>query len=171
MTDLTNDEQELLAGFDMNLSKEIITQSKNDILQRLPLNREELKTFHKKLKGYRYIDNLDDFKIGNYVRWINLGKLLEREKNEIDKEETDKEKEEKEQKEKEINNNITPSLKLTNGGFICEMVESSDGKPKLLCRNSYNRMFEISLNKCIVFQKLNNHENIIMSILQYIKND
>lgn len=165
MSDLTNDEKELLEGFDMNLSKEIITQNKNDILQKLPLDREELKTFHKKLKGYRYIDNLDDFKIGNYVRWINLGKLLEREKNEKD------EKDEKDEKGENNINDITHSLKLTNGGFICEIVESSDGKPNLLCRNSYNRMFEISLNKCIVFQKLNNHENIIMSILQYIKNE
>jgi len=34
-----------------------------------------------------------------------------------------------------------------------------------------NRIFEVSLNKCIVFQKLNNHENIIMTILQYIKSN
>ena len=153
MSELTNDETELLNGFDMNLSKEIITKEKNDILQRLPLDREILKRFHKKLKGYRYINKLNDFKIGNYVRWINLEKLLEREKNE----------------QTETNENTM--IKLTNGGFICDIVENSTGKPNLLCRNNYNKLFEISLNKCIVFQKLNNHENIIMSILQYIKND
>ena len=153
MSELTNDEKELLDGFDMNLSKEIITKEKNDILQRLPLERETLKTFHKKLKNYRYINNLNDFKVGNYVRWINLENLLEREKNE----------------DSETNENTV--IKLTNGGFICDIVENSNGKPNLLCRNSFNRLFEISLNKCIVFQKLNNHENIIMSILQYIKND
>jgi hypothetical protein len=79
--------------------------------------------------------------------------LLEREKNE----------------QTETNENTM--IKLTNGGFICDIVENSTGKPNLLCRNNYNKLFEISLNKCIVFQKLNNHENIIMSILQYIKND
>ena len=152
MTELTNNEEELLDGFDMNLSKEIITTEKNDILQRLPLNRETLKTFHKKLKNYRYINNLNDFKVGNYVRWINLENLLEREKNE------------------ETTNENTV-INLTNGGFICDIVENSNGKPNLLCRNNFNRLFEISLNKCIVFQKLNNHENIIMSILQYINND
>lgn len=153
MSELTNDEKELLDGFDMNLSKEIITKEKNDILQRLPLERETLKTFHKKLKNYRYINNLNDFKVGNYVRWINLENLLEREKNE----------------DSETNENTV--IKLTNGGFICDIVENSNGKPNLLCRNNFNKLFEISLNKCIVFQKLNNHENIIMSILQYIKND
>lgn len=157
MSELTNDENELLNGLDMNLSKEIITKEKNDILQRLPLDRDELKLFHKKLKGYRYIDNLNDFKIGNYVRWINLKNLLNQEKEE----------KENEKKEKELNIKLT----LTNGGFICDIVENTNGKPNLLCRNNFNRLFEVSLNKCIVFQKLNNHENIIMSILQYISND
>ncbi len=153
MSELTNDEQNLLSGFDMNLTKEIMTKEKNDILQKLPLDRETLKLFHKKLKNYRYVNNLNDFKIGNYVRWINLEKLLESEKN----------------GHPETNQTIV--IKLTNGGFICDIVENSNGKPNLLCRNNFNRLFEVSLNKCIVFQKLNNHENIIMSILQYINND
>jgi len=164
MADLTEDENNLLGTFDMNLSKEIITQNKNDILQKLPLSRDELKTFHKKLKNYRYIDNLDDLKIGNYIRWINLGNLLKREKNEKGQEKG-KEEGEKEEGKKEY------PLKLTNGGFICEIVESKEGKPNLLCKNNMNRIFEVSLNKCIVFQKLNNHENIIMTILQYIKSN
>jgi len=162
MSDLTEDENNLLSTFDMNLSKEIITQNKNDILQKLPLSRDELKTFHKKLKNYRYIDNLDDFKIGNYIRWINIGNLLKREKNEKDGE---KHEETEKDGEKEY------PLKLTNGGFICEIVENKEGKPNLLCKNNMNRIFEVSLNKCIVFQKLNNHENIIMTILQYIKSN
>ena len=152
MSELTNDEKDLLNGIDMNLTKEIVTKEKNDILQRLPLDRDSLKTIHKKLKGYRYINNLDDFKIGNYVRWINLAKLIERENSSpIENEEEE-----------------SIEIKLTNGGFICDIVENTNGKPNLLCRNNFNRLFEVSLNKCIVFQKLNNHENIIMSILQYI---
>ena len=155
MSELTDNEKDLLDGFDMNLSKEIITKEKNDILQRLPLERDKLKTFHKKLKGYRYINNLNDFKVGNYVRWINLEKLLNEENGE----------------NQEKGENGENSIKLTNGGFICDIVENSNGKPNILCRNNLNRLFEISLNKCIVFQKLNNHENIIMSILQYINNE
>ena len=152
-SELSNEEQQLIDGFDINLSKEIITKNKNDILQRLPINRDKLKEFHKKLKNYRYINNLDDFKIGNYIRWINLSKLL----NEVDFDERSDE------------TNI--ELKLTNGGFICDIVENANNKPNLLCRNNFNKLFEVNLKSCIVFQKLNNHENIIMSILQYIKND
>ena len=39
---LSEDENEL-QNFDMNLSKEIIMENKNDILQKLPLDREMLK--------------------------------------------------------------------------------------------------------------------------------
>ena len=49
-----------------------IKQIKNNILQKLYLSREELLDFHKKLKEYRFIDELDEIKIGGYIRWINL---------------------------------------------------------------------------------------------------
>ena len=49
-----------------------IKQIKNNILQKLYLSREELLDFHKKLKDYRFIDELDEIKIGGYIRWINL---------------------------------------------------------------------------------------------------
>jgi len=49
-----------------------IKNEKNDILQRLPFNREQLKTLHKKLKYYRYADNPDELEFGHYIRWINL---------------------------------------------------------------------------------------------------
>ena len=152
---LSEDENELLQNFDMNLSKEIIMENKNDILQKLSLDREMLKSFHKKLKNYRYVNNLNDFKIGNYVRWINLSRLLERENDENSN------------NSDENNSNI----KLTNGGFICDIIENANNGANLLCRNTYNYVFEVNLKTCIVFQKLNNHENIIMSILQYIKSD
>lgn len=47
-------------------------QEKNDILQRLQLDRTKLKLFHKKLKQYRYIASIQDIIVGNYIRWINL---------------------------------------------------------------------------------------------------
>ena len=49
-----------------------IKNQKNDILQQIRLEKTNLKEFHKKLKHYRYIDNITDFKIGSLIRWINL---------------------------------------------------------------------------------------------------
>jgi hypothetical protein len=49
-----------------------IKELKNNILQKLYLNREELLHYHKVLKHYRYVDEIDEIKIGAYIRWFNL---------------------------------------------------------------------------------------------------
>lgn len=52
----------------LKLNKATITQEKNDILQRLQLSRDELKKMHEALKRYRYISNIKDVILGNYIR-------------------------------------------------------------------------------------------------------
>jgi hypothetical protein len=56
----------------IDLNHQIIMDEKNNILQKLQLEREKLKNLHKKLKPYRYISNLNHIVIGNYIRWINI---------------------------------------------------------------------------------------------------
>ena len=56
----------------INTSFQQIAKDKNDILQNLHLQKDKLKDFHKKLRQYRYIDELNDLKYGQYIRWINL---------------------------------------------------------------------------------------------------
>jgi hypothetical protein len=53
-------------------STSLIKQIKNDYLQKLQLPRDTLLDYHKKLKGYRYVDDLSDIQYGRYIRWINL---------------------------------------------------------------------------------------------------
>ena len=71
--------QELLSALDnddhsnlLNTSYEEIAKDKNDILQQLRFTKEKLKIYHNKLKDYRYVDELNDLKYGQYVRWINI---------------------------------------------------------------------------------------------------
>jgi hypothetical protein len=45
---------------------------KNDILQQLQLTGEEMKEVHKKLKEYRYVDEIADLKFGSYIRYIPI---------------------------------------------------------------------------------------------------
>ena len=52
-----------------------IKNEKNDILQKIGLDKNNLKQFHKKLKNYRYIDNIKDLKYGSQIRWIDLKKI------------------------------------------------------------------------------------------------
>jgi len=65
---LDNDNNEGIV--DLNMA--IIAKNKNDILQKLRLPRNELVALQKKLKLYRYIDDLKDIRFGGYIRWISL---------------------------------------------------------------------------------------------------
>lgn len=58
----------------VKLSHSKIKSTINDILVQLQFNRDELKNFHKKLKGYRHVDDLQNIQTGRYIRWINLKK-------------------------------------------------------------------------------------------------
>lgn len=55
-----------------NLSTRKIKAIKNDYLQQLQLSRDELKDYHKKLKEYRFVDDLTNIQYGRYIRWISL---------------------------------------------------------------------------------------------------
>ena len=65
---LDNDNNEKI----MNLTRGKIKDQINNVLQRLQLNRDTLKSYHKKLKDYRYVSDLSDLKYGEYIRWITL---------------------------------------------------------------------------------------------------
>ena len=56
----------------MNLTTALIKDHKNNILQRLQLERSKLKEMHKKLKEYRYCTDMSDLQYGFYIRWIPL---------------------------------------------------------------------------------------------------
>lgn len=51
-----------------------IKELKNNILQKMYISREELLHYHKVLKDYRYVDELDELKMGSFIRWFNLTK-------------------------------------------------------------------------------------------------
>jgi len=59
----------------INTNIQEIKRKKNEILQELGLKRDDLKSFHKKLNGYMYVDNIKDLKYGRNIRWVNLKKI------------------------------------------------------------------------------------------------
>ena len=120
----------------LHLNSSKIKELKNNILQKLYFKREELLAYHKKLKDYRYVDELDEIKIGAYIRWFNLNNM--------------------------------DNLKLTNGGIIIDIKTGIDDI-LIICKNNYNKIFTLSLNKCIIFQKINYQENILIKIVDYIQ--
>ena len=68
MKSLENDKNEEI----MQLTNAKIKDQKNNILQRLQLDRTALKALHEKLREYRYVDEISDLQFGYYVRWISL---------------------------------------------------------------------------------------------------
>ena len=120
----------------MELTFSKIKSIKNDILQQLQLSREDIKLFHKKLKEYRYIDEVNELKIGNYIRTLNL-------KN-------------------------PENIKLNNGGIIVD-IEVINSSIIIRCKNFKNYIFNIKFEENLIFQKFNNDENLILSILSKIQ--
>ena len=59
-------------------------------------------------------------------------------------------------------------IRLTNGGLVCE-VKLVKGELYILCKNFVNKFFQIKFDEVIIFQKLSNQEQIILSILDYIE--
>jgi len=68
MTALDNEKNDGI----INLTTSKIQETNLNILKELHLNKETLIDYFKKLKGYRYVDELDDLKYGGFIRWIPL---------------------------------------------------------------------------------------------------
>ncbi len=56
----------------MRLNTNKIKEIKNNMLQKLQLDKDELKKLHKKLNHYRYCSDISDLQYGYYIRWISL---------------------------------------------------------------------------------------------------
>ena len=62
-----------------------------------------------------------------------------------------------------INLNNMP-LKLTNGGILCS-IKVVDEIIHVLCRNNVGKIFQVSLAKVLLFQKLSDQEQIILKAM------
>jgi hypothetical protein len=131
MKALDNEENEGI----MKLNHAKMARVKNDMLQKLGLERVELKKLHKKLKNYRYVDEMPDVQFGSYIRWISL-------------------------------KNPT-SIKLTNGGIICD-IQVKDNGIHIVCRNNMHRFFQLLMSENLIFQKLTEQENVLLSVMDYL---
>ena len=56
----------------MNLTTVKIQEMIFKILKELHLDREVMINYFKKLKGYKYVDELNDLKYGGFIRWIPI---------------------------------------------------------------------------------------------------
>jgi hypothetical protein len=119
----------------INTNIKTIKTQKNEILQQLGLNRENLKNYHTKLKDYRYIDSIKDFKYGSHIRWINL------------------------------NNLSSITLK---GSCILNEIKICNKGIAIILKGFNGRFFTLYLNENLIFQKINNEEQVLLKAINYL---
>ena len=119
----------------INITRAQIAKEKNDILQNMQFKGTEVKAYIKKLKQYRYVDEINQIKHGNYIRWFNI---------------------------KDLEN-----IKLATGAFFMEFKMMDEGC-HLLCKTVFNKIIQIRLDECIIFQKLSDQEQVILSAVEYL---
>ena len=56
----------------LNLTTKIIKERKEEIINELPVYKNEKNQIKKKLKEYRYIDEIQELHIGAFIRWIKF---------------------------------------------------------------------------------------------------
>lgn len=59
-------------------------------------------------------------------------------------------------------------LKLTNGGIVVNIKVVQDDDIHIVCRNNQRRLFQIILNENIIFQKLNDQEQVLLAAMDYL---
>jgi ribosomal protein S10 len=121
----------------LNFTTEKIKQMTLQILGELQLTKQETTNLLKKLENYKYVDEMNDFKYGSYIRWIPI----------------------------EDPNNIY----LTKGAIFCEMRITDDGVFCVCKNHGYNsRHFQIAIDKNLIFQKLTEQEQVLLSALDHL---
>jgi len=134
--------EELLKALDNNNNKNIINLSKEKI------NKDKINIINQ-----LYLDNVDKKnilnKLSDYIyvddlEYIKTGSYV-----------------------RWINLSNHKSTILTNGGLICDIKYLDDGC-HLVCKNSYNRFMQLNMESNLIFQKLNNQEKVLLSVIDYL---
>ena len=128
---LDNDANESI----LHLTSLKILELNLSILKELHLSRETTLDYLKKLKGYRYVDEINELKYGAFIRWIPI---------------TD-----------------PNNLQLKYCGIICDIKITNAGIV-IVCKNFMHRCYSFRMDNCLIFQKLTNQEQVILSALDHI---
>ncbi len=59
-------------------------------------------------------------------------------------------------------------LPLHAGGIICDIKITQNGV-MIVCKNFMNRYYQIKMEECLIFQKLSNQEEVLLSALDHLE--
>ncbi len=122
-----------------NYSTRTLKEMNFKILKELPLPSNEILELLKKLKGYKYVDELDDLRHGSFLRWIQISDGVEK-------------------------------FDLKKGGVLCDIRITNKGI-QIVCKVYSYKPCHISfmMDECMIFQKLTDQENIILTALDSLE--
>lgn len=127
-----------------DLTSAYIKKSKEAVIQELPITKNNFNELKKKLKDYRFVDEIQELHIGAHTRWINL----------------------------KIINDALPNCKkldnvyLNKGAVLVDI--NIDNNINLVFKNYINKFFSINMDENLIFQKLTNQEKIILFTIDNI---
>jgi hypothetical protein len=123
----------------LNFTTKKIVEMNLEIINELQLERKQALEIMKKLKGYKYVDELSDLKYGTYLRWIS------------------------------INDPEPVNIHLTKGALFCDIKIKEEGVYIILKNYGYsNKHFQIKLDENLVFQRLTEQELVLLSALDHL---
>jgi len=121
----------------MSLTSKKIIELNLNILKELHLPKDVTLDYLRKLKGYRYVDEIDDIKQGSFIRWIPITN--------------------------------PDALPLQPSSIICE-IKITDNGVIIVCKNFMHRFYTFKMEECLIFQKLTEQEQVILSALDHLEN-
>ena len=120
----------------LSLTNKKINEMNLRIIKELGFNKEDTLLYVKKLKGYRFVDEIKDIKPGTFLKWIPI-------------------------------NGEGGYLPLHSGGIICD-IKITDNGTFIACKNFANRFYQFKIDDVLIFQKLTNQEQVILSALDHL---
>ena len=123
----------------LNLTTQKIKDIKRELFNELGMNANTIQTLDDKLKDYRFIDDITDFKEGSFIRWFSINDVT----------------------------NIN-DVKLRKGSFISE-IKMIDDDIHIVCKTFMNKYIQILGSKNLIFQKMSDQEQILLSVMDYIQ--
>ena len=67
-----------------------------------------------------------------------------------------------------INLDSNKSLTLNRGGVVVDITVINDNEVNILCRNNMKKVFTIKFEKNLIFQKLNDQELLLLTVLDFL---
>jgi len=122
----------------LSLTNQKIREYKGAILDELNFDDEKRLMLLEKLEAYRYIDDINDFKIGSYIRWLGLK-----------------------------NAKTTSDIQFARGGFVSD-IEIHGSDVHIKCKSFMGKHMQLLGAENIIFQKISDQEQIILSVLDYL---